>query len=162
MDEYYAYYNSPIGVIHIKANERTLLSVMFLDNFQNTDLLLNFENDIVKQTMTQFTEYFASQRKEFNLPVDFSLGTDFQQRVWSAVNSIAYGKTLSYLKLAQQLGSEKLVRAVGTANGRNPLLLIIPCHRVIGANGKLVGYAGALWRKQWLLEHESNDNRLVF
>jgi methylated-DNA-[protein]-cysteine S-methyltransferase len=162
MDECFAYFQSPVGTIHIRANHDFLLSVRFADSITDIGLPENTENTIIKATTIQLTEYFNKQRKTFDLPLSISSGTEFQQKVWTAVNDVEWGKTLSYIQLAQKLGSEKLVRAVGTANGRNPFLVIIPCHRIIGANGKLVGYAGELWRKQWLLEHEGSIQQILF
>lgn len=104
--------------------------------------------------MQQFDEYFAGKRKQF----DFSIqqeGTDFQQRVWSELQKIPFGETISYLELSQRIGNTKAIRACGTANGQNKLAIVVPCHRVIGSNGKLVGYAGGLWRKKSLLLYEA-------
>ncbi|MFD1615911.1 methylated-DNA--[protein]-cysteine S-methyltransferase [Gelatiniphilus marinus] len=102
----------------------------------------------------QLNEYFEGTRKQFNLNLN-PKGTDFQQKVWKALQQIPYGKTLSYLELSKQLGHAKAIRAVANANGKNPLWIIVPCHRVIGSDGSLTGYAGGLHRKKWLLEHES-------
>jgi methylated-DNA-[protein]-cysteine S-methyltransferase len=102
---------------------------------------------------TQLDEYFAGARLEFDLPLD-AQGTPFQRRVWTALAEIPFGQTISYAELARRVGDVKAVRAVGAANGRNPIPIIVPCHRVIGANGSLVGFGGGLERKQWLLEHE--------
>jgi methylated-DNA-[protein]-cysteine S-methyltransferase len=98
-------------------------------------------------------EYFEGSRKEFQLPLAPE-GTDFQKRVWSELLNIPYGATCSYLDVARALGDANAIRAVGAANGRNPISIIIPCHRVIGADGSLTGYGGGLWRKEWLLRHE--------
>jgi methylated-DNA-[protein]-cysteine S-methyltransferase len=102
----------------------------------------------------QLQAYFAGERREFDLPLA-PYGSDFQRRVWSALLEIPYGETISYLELARRLGDPRAVRAVGSANGRNPISIIIPCHRVIGADGSLVGYGGGLERKRWLLRHEA-------
>ncbi len=99
-------------------------------------------------------EYFAGNRFEFNLKL-FQPGTPFQQDVWEGLQKVKYGNTLSYLSFSKQLGNAKAIRAVGTANGKNNIAIIVPCHRVIGSNGSLVGYAGELWRKKWLLNHEA-------
>jgi methylated-DNA-[protein]-cysteine S-methyltransferase len=107
----------------------------------------------------QLNEYFAGTRTEFTLPLDLR-GTTFQQRVWAELQHIPYGETCSYLDIASKLGDEKATRAVGAANGRNPVSIIVPCHRVIGANGSLTGYGGGMERKQWLLAHETRDMRL--
>lgn len=104
----------------------------------------------------QLHEYFTGDRQEFNLPLR-PVGTDFQQRVWRALQDIPYGATWSYAQLAQHIGRPSASRAVGLANGRNPISIVIPCHRVIGANGSLTGYGGGIERKRWLLAHESGD-----
>ncbi|MBK7343410.1 MAG: methylated-DNA--[protein]-cysteine S-methyltransferase [Saprospiraceae bacterium] len=105
------------------------------------------------QCREELNEYFQGKRKVFTVPW-VTDGTVFQQSVWKTLADIPFGRTMSYGHLARQLGNEDAVRAVGMANGQNPLAIIIPCHRVVGANGKLTGYAGGLWRKKWLLEHE--------
>ena len=107
-------------------------------------------------TQQQLIEYFSGQRKVFDIPLDFE-GTDFQKKVWSALLTIPYGETRSYKQIAQQLGHEKAVRAVGAANGKNPISIIAPCHRVIGAGGALVGFAGGLDKKEILLRLELNN-----
>ena len=161
MDKQYRYFKSPIGTIELIANNQALLTVHFVDDSIH-EIRRNDNSPILEQAYNQLSEYFSSQRVRFDVPIDLSSGTDFQQKVWKVVADIPLGKTITYTKLAQKLGSEKLVRAVGTANGKNPYLLIIPCHRIIGSGNKLIGYAGGLWRKQWLLEHEIKENKLIF
>lgn len=142
---------SPIGTLALYANDTFLTEVSFIDEPPTSTPCIH---PLLKMALDQFDEYFNGQRKTFDLP--FSLeGTPFQKGVWEKLNGIPYGKTITYLSLAKQLGDAKAIRAVGTANGRNKLALIIPCHRVIGSNDKLIGYAGGLWRKKWLLEHEA-------
>lgn len=111
-----------------------------------------------KEAITQLNAYFAGKLHEFNLPLK-AAGTPFQEAVWQALTSIPYGKTVSYKDIAEQVNLPKAARAVGMANGRNPISIIIPCHRVIGTNGKLTGYGGGLHRKEWLLEHEYEDKQ---
>jgi methylated-DNA-[protein]-cysteine S-methyltransferase len=153
-----SYVESPIGTIEIKADEQSILSVQFKDtNKVETSFS---ENEISKNGKQQLSEYFASERKEFELPLKLS-GTDFQNKVWTELQVIPYSKTISYLQLAKNLGDPKCIRAAGTANGKNPFAIVVPCHRVIGSNGDLIGYAGGLWRKQWLLEHEHNLQKQV-
>ncbi|TYP76227.1 methylated-DNA--[protein]-cysteine S-methyltransferase [Aquimarina intermedia] len=106
------------------------------------------------EAIKQVKEYFDGRRKTFDLPLHPS-GTSFQKKVWAALSKIPYGQTVSYLDVAKQLGDPKVIRAAASANGKNPLWIIVPCHRVIGSDGSLTGYAGGLWRKKWLLEHES-------
>lgn len=109
---------------------------------------------LLENCMQQLREYFDGQRLQFDLPV-FQPGTDFQQKVWAALSTIPFGRTISYLELARRVGDPKAVRAVGTINGKNQLSILVPCHRVIGSDGSLIGYGGDLWRKKWLLDHEA-------
>ena len=150
---YQAQYASPIGTIEITATPQTIISVLFIENedaapVNEADLPFCLQN-----CLQQLAEYFAGHRQTFDLPVTSS-GTAFQEQVWRHLQHIRFGRTLSYADISFQLGNIGAIRAVGSANGKNKLLLIRPCHRVIGADGKLVGYAGSLWRKKWLLEHE--------
>ena len=112
---------------------------------------------MLKECIEQLNEYFAGKRKVFDLPLN-PQGTDFQKRVWAELQKIPYGKTVSYLDIARNIGDVNSTRAVGNANGKNKLNILIPCHRVIGINGKLTGYGGGLWRKQWLLELEMENS----
>ena len=107
----------------------------------------------VQLAVQQVQEYFAGTRQIFDFPVN-PVGTSFQKTVWRALLDVPFGVTLSYLALSRRIGDEKAIRAVAAANGRNPLWIVVPCHRIIGSDGSLTGYAGGLWRKQWLLEHE--------
>jgi methylated-DNA-[protein]-cysteine S-methyltransferase len=109
--------------------------------------------------MTQLDEYFLGKRKNFDLPLSLH-GTTFQLAVWKQLETIPYGKTKTYKDIAIGVGNEKAVRAVGLTNGRNPIAIVVPCHRVIGSNGKMVGYASGVWRKEWLLAHERNNYHL--
>jgi methylated-DNA-[protein]-cysteine S-methyltransferase len=148
---YQAYYTSPIGTLEITASQETILSVLF-----STELPpVNAHNlpPCLQNCLQQLAEYFTGERKQFDLPVA-STGTAFQEQVWRQLQHIQYGRTLSYYDISFQLGNVGAIRAVGSANGKNKLLLLRPCHRVIGSNGQLVGYAGGLWRKKWLLDHE--------
>ncbi|MGV3589179.1 MAG: methylated-DNA--[protein]-cysteine S-methyltransferase [Adhaeribacter sp.] len=150
-----AYYLSPIGTVEITATEEAIVSVLFTEETAqpNTPNLPTCLTDCLQQ----LNQYFAGERKTFELPVA-SAGTNFQEQVWHQLEKINFGQTLSYYDLSVQLGNLGAIRAVGSANGKNKLLLIRPCHRVIGANGQLVGYAGGLWRKKWLLAHERKIN----
>lgn len=111
------------------------------------------EHPLIQQCIDQLNEYFEGSRKIFDIPLQQE-GTPFQQKVWAQLLNIGYGKTISYLTLSKQIGDTKAIRAVGTTNGKNQIAIIVPCHRVIGSDGSLTGYAGELWRKKWLLEHE--------
>jgi methylated-DNA-[protein]-cysteine S-methyltransferase len=143
-----AYYSSPIGFVEIAATSEAISSVNFTS--ESTD---NDSSPLLSIALEQMDEYFEGSRKEFQLPLAPE-GTDFQKRVWSELLNIPYGATCSYLDVARALGDANAIRAVGAANGRNPISIIIPCHRVIGADGSLTGYGGGLWRKEWLLRHE--------
>jgi methylated-DNA-[protein]-cysteine S-methyltransferase len=140
---------SPVGDLLLRADERGRLTELYTrhDGAAITDWPF-------PAITAQIDEYFAGERETFDLELA-PHGTDFQLRVWEQLEKIPYGETISYSELATALGDPKLVRAVGLANGRNPISIIIPCHRVIGADGSLVGYGGGLERKQWLLEHEA-------
>jgi methylated-DNA-[protein]-cysteine S-methyltransferase len=141
---------TPIGYLELTSRQDSLLSVSFVEKFvQSSD----FQPDILKKTANQLYEYFKGIRKEFDLDMKPS-GTEFQIMVWEKVKKVAFSQTVSYLDIAIQTGSKNNTRAVGLANGKNPIPIIIPCHRVIGVNGKLTGYAGGLDRKKWLLQHE--------
>lgn len=150
--EYSFYYKSPIGNIRIVGDEKNITLVDFSEDYQQGE---DCPEHIMK-CAAQLEEYFSGQRKDFDINY-FMKGTDFQKKVWAELARIPYGTTVSYKYIAEKVGSEKAVRAVGMTNGRNPISIIVPCHRVIGANGKLTGYAGGIWRKEWLLEHERKN-----
>lgn len=152
---YIDYINTPIGSLAIKASEKGITHVIFVKEMDR-DVAPNVITDRCKQ---QLGEYFNSQRKEFDIPFD-QQGTHFQCSVWQSLLSIPYGELASYQEIANIINNPKAVRAVGAANGKNPIAIIIPCHRVIGSNGSLTGYAGGLERKTWLLEHEANQSGL--
>lgn len=150
--------DSPVGKILLTANDRALTGLYLEDQKyfpQLPELTAEaMSSDILDLAETQLAEYFASQRQQFDLPLEPE-GTEFQKRVWLLLQKISYGETISYGQLAQWYGQPQASRAVGAANGRNPISIVIPCHRVIAANGKLTGYAGGIDRKQWLLQHET-------
>ena len=153
MPSYSAYIHSPVGPIEIWGDDDFVSKVNFADEIKaDTEHLPK----VIRDCRQQLEEYFAGMRTEFSLLLSQS-GTDFQRQVWTELCNIPYGKTISYLQLAQKIGDVKSIRAVGTANGRNNLAIIVPCHRVIGSNGTLVGYAGGLEKKKWLLDFESRD-----
>jgi methylated-DNA-[protein]-cysteine S-methyltransferase len=159
MDEDTGYLMSPIGIVEIKANQGALVSVRFVSGQIPEKKIDNFESEIIQITKIQLKEYFEKKIEKFNIPMLVN-GTKFQEGVWKEVQKIEYGCTKTYSDIAKSLGSVEKIRAVGNANGQNKLLVIIPCHRVIGSDGSLIGYAGELWRKQWLLEHESKTKQL--
>ena len=149
------HYKSPIGVVEIIGNDEFISSILFLEQ-ENPDYPLSDETPhVLKECYSQLHEYFTGDRTQFTIPYQMA-GTDFQNGVWDSLTKVPYGETASYRDIAITLRNEKATRAVGLANGRNRLSIIIPCHRIIGSNGKLTGYAGGLWRKDWLLQHEKN------
>lgn len=149
---YHSYITSPIGPIEISGDDDFVSTVVFVKEAKaDTELLPR----VIRDCKQQLEEYFAGTRKEFSLKLS-QAGTDFQRKVWTELCNIPYGKTISYLQLAKTLGDARSIRAVGTANGRNNLAIIVPCHRVIGSNGTLVGYAGGLDKKKWLLDFEAS------
>ncbi len=154
-----------MAIVKITANENFITELIFTEE---NEALLNNDNIIqslpLQQCRQQLDEFFNGKRKHFTLPVK-QAGTAFQQKVWSGLASIPFGKTVSYLQLSKQLGDAKAIRAVAASNGKNKLGIIVPCHRVVGSNQSLVGYAWGAWRKQWLLEHEAklaNGVRTLF
>ena len=149
--KYISYLKSPIGEIKITADENSVNSILFV--FNDTEMEEENINDVLTQCKKELSEYFSGKRKEFEVPVT-QAGTSFQQRVWSELLKIPYGETVSYNFIAESLGDKKSIRAVGASNGKNQVSIIVPCHRVIGSDGSLTGYAGGLWRKKWLLNHE--------
>lgn len=152
MEIYFSYFDSPIGILEIVASKHAVQSIRFVDAKNVAPLN---SPKILMDCIKQIEEYFAGERKDFTVNTEQS-GTDFQRLVWKKLYEIPFGKTASYIEIARVLGDEKSTRAVGSANGKNKIPIIIPCHRVIGTNDSLVGYSGGLWRKQWLLEHEKN------
>lgn len=146
---YRHYLDTPIGILEIKASDTALTHLIFPDKADEACQ----ENGIIAQTCQQLDEYFDQKRTKFDLPLD-PKGTDFQKQVWSCLTGIPFGQAICYQDIADQLNNPKAVRAVGAANGQNPISIIVPCHRVIGKNRSLTGYAGGLDRKAWLLTHE--------
>ncbi|WP_417328912.1 methylated-DNA--[protein]-cysteine S-methyltransferase [Halomonas cupida] len=144
-----------LGSVVIAATTRGIARLDFMDNDQVSQLSQR-PSDLTRACRTQLEEYFAGHRQQFDLPLD-AAGTDFQQQVWQALSRIPYGETRSYGELAEGLGRKGAQRAIGAANGRNPIAIIVPCHRVIGSDGSLTGYAGGIGRKQWLLAFEAQE-----
>ncbi len=180
----FLHYSSPIGLLRIVADDTGIVGLYFADEARGSNVKIRgnegseepppmsdkldnnnglvassggvptaAQQTILKLCCEELDLYFLHRLKKFSVPLHF-IGTPFRQRVWSELLHIPYGTTVSYWQIAQRLGDEKAIRAVGTANGHNPIGIIVPCHRVIGSNGQLTGYAGGLWRKQWLLEWE--------
>ena len=151
-NEFIDYLDSPMGILQLQANATGLCAVSFVEQRQTAIT----PNPITDSTKQQLVEYFAGDRQVFNLPVSVE-GTTFQQQVWQQLRLIPYGQTCSYQDIATRLDNPKAVRAVGRANGKNPLTIVVPCHRVIGANGSLTGYAWGVSRKEYLLKHEKSS-----
>ena len=145
-------YDSPLGRLRLVSNGRALIELR-MDAEGLPPVATRRSDAVLDQAVQQLDAYFAGAGEGFTVPVA-APGTDFQRRVWTALQQIDYGQTCSYGRLAAQLGRPTASRAVGMANGRNPIAIIVPCHRVIGADGRLTGYAGGLDRKRWLLRHE--------
>jgi methylated-DNA-[protein]-cysteine S-methyltransferase len=145
------YYKTPVGIAQITEEDGFISRIHILDEEHE---VIPAETPLLEEVMRQFDEYFAGTRKVFDIPIN-QPGTDFQQQVWQELLKIDYGKTISYNQQSQQMNSPLAIRAIASANGKNNLWVVVPCHRVIGSNGSLTGYAGGLWRKQWLLEHEA-------
>ncbi|WP_075343516.1 methylated-DNA--[protein]-cysteine S-methyltransferase [Tenacibaculum agarivorans] len=150
------YYKSPIGTLEIKGDNSYIHSIFFIDDdIINSEKISSVE---IKKCVEQLDEYFSGTRKEFELNLS-PKGTEFQGKVWNELLRVPFGKTRSYLEQSKKLGDVKAIRAVASANGKNPISIIIPCHRIIGSDGSLTGYAGGVWRKKWLLEHESESKQ---
>ena len=152
-----AYYKTPLGTAEIVGNKHGIQSVSVLneENISTTrDVRYEVIPEYLRDCITQLDEYFNGTRKKFDLKLN-PQGTDFQKSVWKELLEIKYGKSRTYLEQSKELGDVKAIRAVASANGKNPIWIIIPCHRVIGSDGSMTGYAGGIWRKKWLLEHES-------
>ena len=151
VEKYRAYYKSKIGLIEIMSTKNTILAINFVKakKFKNSNI------PILKKCIKQIDEYFRGKLRRFSLNLHLQ-GTDFQKKVWRRLIKIPFGKTVSYKDIAVRIGNRRAFRAVGNANNKNSITIIVPCHRVIGSNGSLVGYGGGLWRKKWLLKHEKN------
>lgn len=143
--------NTPLGLTEIQGNENGISKIYIRD--ENVEITSKIPSKL-KEAVLQLQEYFEGKRTHFTFLLHPS-GTEFQKKVWQELLNIPFGKTCSYLELSKKLGDVKAIRAVAAANGKNPLWIVVPCHRVIGSDGSLTGYAGGLWRKKWLLEHEN-------
>ena len=145
-----AYIKTPLGITKILGDENGISVISVSDEGEISDTI----PVVLQETVSQLNDYFEGKRTAFTFKMNPS-GTEFQRKVWQALLEIPFGKTMSYLELSKKLGDVKAIRAVASANGKNPLWIVVPCHRVIGTDGSLTGYAGGLWRKKWLLEHEN-------
>jgi methylated-DNA-[protein]-cysteine S-methyltransferase len=146
-----AYYNSPIGILAITGNDRIVTKIQFIEDFIARPSTVMGEE--VQKCLKELDEYFNLRRQCFTVKIEPE-GSDFRKTIWNLLQNIDYGRTISYLELAKRYGDTNAVRAVGKANSCNPIALVVPCHRVVGIAGDLVGYAGGLEKKKWLLDHE--------
>jgi methylated-DNA-[protein]-cysteine S-methyltransferase len=156
-----AYYESPIGLLEVRGGERGVSAVTFVDAraSRTTRGAGGGKGPLpaaLADCLTQLDQYFRGRRRTFSVKLDLG-GTAFQNKVWRALRAVRFGKTASYKDIARNVGNPAATRAVGGANHRNPVSIIVPCHRVVGSDGRLTGYGGGLWRKDWLLRHEGND-----
>lgn len=162
MNLFYKEINSPVGILKLVASDEALVAILWekekLGRVRLDEMELSNKHPILVKTETQLKEYFKGQRKVFDLPLA-AIGTSFQQQVWNELCEIPFGETRSYGELATKMGSPKASRAVGAANGKNPISIVVPCHRVIGKNGKLTGFAGGLGVKEILLKLESKQSK---
>lgn len=155
-EKYFSNFLSPIGNLIIETTDEFILSVKF-----SNDVIPENKNDLTEKVFSQLKEYFSGKRKSFELPLKLN-GTDFQNKVWQKLQEIPYGSLISYEKFACIIGDKKKIRAVANANSKNSFAIIIPCHRVIGKNGNLVGYAGGLDKKRWLIDFELTNTNNSF
>ncbi|EAR02660.1 methylated-DNA--[protein]-cysteine S-methyltransferase [Maribacter sp. HTCC2170] len=146
-----AFIHTPLGITKVEGDENGLTSITVLNSETPISTVIP---ESLEDSVYQLQEYFKGDREAFSLTLNPN-GTEFQKKVWKALEQIPFGKTVSYLELSKTLGDVKAIRAVAAANGKNPLWIVVPCHRVIGSDGSLTGYAGGLHRKKWLLDHES-------
>ena len=152
-----AYLEGPLGIIGIEGSEKGIARVSFTELKEKPH---EFVPESLAMCHQQLAEYFKGERKTFELELDLA-GTEFQVKVWLELLQVSYGKTRTYLEQARIFGDEKAIRAVASANGKNPVAIIVPCHRIVGSDGSLTGYAGGIWRKRWLLDHENPPRQTV-
>jgi methylated-DNA-[protein]-cysteine S-methyltransferase len=145
--------NTPLGICYLEADEIGITKVSVIEVFEN-DENESTSNQHLIEAKKQIVGYFEGTLKNFSLAIN-PKGTAFQKKVWNALLNVPFGKTASYQEITNLLGDPKAIRAVANANGKNPLWIVVPCHRIIGSDGSLTGYAGGLWRKKWLLDHEN-------
>jgi methylated-DNA-[protein]-cysteine S-methyltransferase len=155
IDRATGYLETPVGILRISATSQAISEIMFTNHaaLPAAKPVSDAASDLIIECCNQLNRYFIGNLRTFSFTIE-QPGTAFQQKVWQQLSVIPYGETISYLTLAKRLGDVKVIRAAASANGRNNLSIVTPCHRVIGTSGELVGYAGGLWRKKWLLAHE--------
>ena len=152
MNSFVTFYKSNLGILKITVSDSGLKYIEF---DKESSIEENANHPLLERTINQLDDYFNGSQKYFDIPLDIQ-GSEFQKRVWIEVSKIEFGRTATYLEIAKNIGDKNAVRAVGLANGKNPIPIVIPCHRIIGSNGKLIGYGGGLWRKEWFLRHEGS------
>jgi len=155
----FTYYKTPIGLLKITGNNYGISSIIFIEDINKLEQFKNIKSPFdvplcLKVCVDQLKEYFNGKRTKFSILLN-PKGTPFQKSIWKELTTIPFGKTTSYLSQSNSLGKPKAIRAVASANGKNPICIVIPCHRVIGSDGSLTGYAAGIWRKKWLLDHEN-------
>ncbi|WP_372946529.1 methylated-DNA--[protein]-cysteine S-methyltransferase [Muriicola sp.] len=150
-----AFIKTPLGTAKIEGDLHGITSISVID--RETEMKSNISPEL-EEAVRQIEEYFLGKRKEFTFKLN-PTGTEFQKKVWDELLNIPFGKTISYLDLSKKLGDPKAIRAVAAANGKNPIWIVIPCHRVVGSKGEMVGYAGGIHRKKWLLNHERTEKQ---
>ena len=159
-----AYFKTPLGIAKISGDENGISVISVSDEGDSRAKIEQAKQisliipTVLQDAVSQLEDYFEGGKTDFTFKLN-PTGTEFQQKVWQGLLEIPFGKTMSYLELSKKLGDVKAIRAVASANGKNPLWIVVPCHRVIGTDGSLTGYAGGLWRKKWLLEHENPSNQ---
>ncbi len=152
------YFETPLGTALLVGDESGIVSFSVLDEKFPTSINIP---DYLEKAVSQIGEYFSGNRKNFDLKLQPN-GTDFQKKVWQLLSEIPFGEIISYQQLSKKFGDPKAIRAIASANGKNPLWILVPCHRVIGSNGSLVGYGGGIWRKKYLLELENPNQQKLF
>lgn len=150
---HFTYYESPIGLLKIGGTDQFIGELSFVDESDQMEHGEPGITEVMHQCTEELIEYFHGTRKNFTIPVHQE-GTDFQKRVWNELLGIPFGRTISYMDLAKKLGDPKVIRAAASTNGKNKIVIIVPCHRVIGSDRSLTGYSGGMWRKKWLLQQE--------
>lgn len=154
-DLFSTYYQSPVGLLKISGTENFISEIIYIDNIEKPrDDHKKKIPPLIINCIEELIQYFHGGRRVFDFPMNQD-GTEFQKKVWNELLGIPFGKTISYLELSRRLGDAKVIRAAASANGKNNIVIVVPCHRVIGSKNDMVGYGGGIWRKRWLLEHEA-------
>lgn len=152
MSQASTYFDSPVGWLHLEATDQGLTCLSFMNEYPS-ESPRNKDHPIIRMTITQLNRYFENTLTHFSVPIDLH-GNDFEVQIWKELQSIPFGQTTTYGNISKLIDNPKAIRAIGSAIGRNPVVIIVPCHRVIGANDHMVGFGGGIWRKEWLLKHE--------